>query len=172
MTVVYTGHGVTLNHGDVVADRVLAEIDDASVHAVVTDPPYGIGFMGSEWDQPGTFGSQKRNGRPGVHQRRTRVDHTTTRVNGVWHPTVKPLTLMRWLVRLITPPGGVVLDPFAGSGTTVEACLLEGMGCVAVERDAKYLPLIEARITRQRDPVAHVRLVGDEHPTLFDEDAS
>jgi ribosomal protein L2 len=41
--------------------------------------------------------------------------------------------------------------------------------CIAVEREADYLPLIVARITRQRDPVAHVALVGDEHPTLFDE---
>ena len=64
------------------------------------------------------------------------------------HPTVKPLDLMRWLVRLVTPPGGVVLEPFAGSGTTVEACILEGFDCIAIEREADYLPLIEARIAR------------------------
>src|SRR5699024_664753 len=44
-------------------------------------------------------------------------------VGGVQHPTVKPLAIMRWLIRLVTPPGGVVLDPFAGSGTTIEAAL-------------------------------------------------
>lgn len=70
-------------------------------------------------------------------------------VDGVAHPTVKPLALMRWLVKLVTPPGGVVLDPFAGSGTTLEACLLEGFDHVGIEREAEYLPLIEARLDRQ-----------------------
>lgn len=69
-------------------------------------------------------------------------------VGGVTHPTVKPLTLMRWLVRLVTPPGGTVLDPFAGSGTTVEAALLEGFDVIAVEKMAEYVPLIEFRIAR------------------------
>lgn len=68
--------------------------------------------------------------------------------NGVAHPTVKPLDLMRWLVRLVTPPGGLVLEPFAGSGTTVEACIHEHMRCVAIEREADYLPLIDERINR------------------------
>ncbi|MEV5001979.1 DNA-methyltransferase [Nocardioides sp. LML1-1-1.1] len=84
------------------------------------------------------------------------------RVDGVAHPTVKPLELMRWLVRLITPPGGVVLEPFAGSGTTVEAAVIEGFRCVAIEREAEYLPLIEARIARRRDPVRAVQLAGDD----------
>ncbi|AWN02572.1 DNA methyltransferase [Mycobacterium phage Oogway] len=70
------------------------------------------------------------------------------KVDGVAHPTVKPLELMRWLVKLVTPPGGVVLDPFAGSGTTAEACLLEGFDCIAIEKGADYIPLIEHRISR------------------------
>ncbi|PJE24767.1 MAG: hypothetical protein CK431_04500 [Mycobacterium sp.] len=68
--------------------------------------------------------------------------------DGIAHPTVKPLDLMRWLVRLVTPPGGVILDPFAGSGTTGEACLREGKRCVLVEREADYLPLILRRLDR------------------------
>ena len=72
-------------------------------------------------------------------------------VDGVRHPTVKPLALMRWLIRLVTPHGGLVLDPFAGSGTTIEAALLEGMRCVAVEHEAQYLPLIRQRIDRAWD---------------------
>lgn len=68
-------------------------------------------------------------------------------VDGVVHPTVKPLTLMRWLVRLVTPPNGLVYDTFAGSGTTGEACLLEGLRCLLIEREAEYLPLIAARLT-------------------------
>lgn len=68
------------------------------------------------------------------------------RVDGMAHPTVKPLALIRWLVRLVTPPGGVVLDPFIGSGTTAEACRLEGFDCIGVESNADYVPLIEARL--------------------------
>ncbi|SDG95993.1 DNA-methyltransferase [Klenkia brasiliensis] len=64
------------------------------------------------------------------------------------HPTVKPLDLMRWLVRLVTPPGGLVLDPFAGSGTTAEACVVEGFRCTTIEREAKYLPLIVGRLAK------------------------
>jgi site-specific DNA-methyltransferase (adenine-specific) len=75
------------------------------------------------------------------------------RVGGVAHPTVKPLDLMRWLVRLVTPPGGLVLDPFAGSGTTAEACVVEGFRCVAVEREPTYLPLIVARLVKELQPV-------------------
>ena len=67
-------------------------------------------------------------------------------VDGIAHPTVKPLALMRWLVRLVTPPGGIVLDPFAGSGTTLEAAVLEGFVAVGIEREADYLRLIEARM--------------------------
>ncbi len=70
------------------------------------------------------------------------------RVGVVAHPTVKPLDLMRWLVRLVTPPSGTVLDPFAGSGTTAEACLIEGFRCVTIERCADYLPLIRARFDK------------------------
>lgn len=69
-------------------------------------------------------------------------------VDGVVHPTVKPVDLMQWLVRLVTPPGGLVLEPFAGSGTTAEACLVEGMRCIAIEREATYLPLIVQRVTK------------------------
>lgn len=75
------------------------------------------------------------------------------RVDGVAHPTVKPLDLMRWLVRLVTPKGGVVLDPFVGSGTTAEACVVEGFHCIAVEREVEYLPLIVARLSKPLQPV-------------------
>ena len=70
-------------------------------------------------------------------------------VDGVQHETVKPLKIMRWLIRLVTPPGGVVLDPFAGSGTTIEAALIEGFDPVGIEMEADYLPLIQHRIDRQ-----------------------
>ncbi len=70
------------------------------------------------------------------------------RVGDVAHPTVKPLDLMQYLVRLVTPPGGTVLDPFAGSGTTAEACIIEGFRCITIELTAEYLPLIAQRLTK------------------------
>jgi DNA modification methylase len=65
---------------------------------------------------------------------------------GSKHPTVKPVQLMRWLVRLVTPPGGTVLDPFAGSGTTGVAALREGMDAILIEREAEYVTDIRRRI--------------------------
>ncbi len=65
---------------------------------------------------------------------------------GSKHPTVKPVDLMRWLVRLVTPPGGTVLDPFAGTGTTGEAAFREGFSAVLVEREAEYRADIARRM--------------------------
>ena len=62
------------------------------------------------------------------------------------HPTVKPLAVMRWLVKLVTPPSGVVLDPFCGSGTTLVAATLEGFDSIGIEMTDEYLPIIEARV--------------------------
>lgn len=72
------------------------------------------------------------------------------KVDGVAHPTVKPLELMRWLIRLVTPPEGVLLDPFAGSGTTLEAAMIEGVRAVGIEFDPAHLPLIMHRIERAK----------------------
>lgn len=62
------------------------------------------------------------------------------------HPTVKPVELMRWLVRLVTPPGGTVLDPFAGSGTTGMACRYEQRRFIGIEREAEYAAIADRRI--------------------------
>jgi hypothetical protein len=67
------------------------------------------------------------------------------------HPTVKPLALMRWLVRLVTPPGGTVLEPFAGSGTTLMACVMEGFNGIGIELTDEYLPIIEGRVKWAHD---------------------
>ena len=74
--------------------------------------------------------------------------------DGSTHPTMKPVSLMRWLVRLVTPPGGLVCDPFLGSGTTALACLAEGMRCLGIEREAEYIAIARKRLleaTRQGD---------------------
>lgn len=66
---------------------------------------------------------------------------------GSKHPTVKPINLLRHLIRMITPPGGIVLDPFAGSGTTGEAAYMEGMQAILIEREAEYQNDIENRLS-------------------------
>jgi len=65
------------------------------------------------------------------------------------HPTVKPTDLMAYLCRLVTPPGGVVLDPFMGSGSTGKAAVREGFHFVGIEREAEYLRIAQARISMQ-----------------------
>jgi site-specific DNA-methyltransferase (adenine-specific) len=64
------------------------------------------------------------------------------------HPTVKPTDLMRWLVRLVTPPGGIVLDPFAGSGSTLVAARAEGVRAVGIEREDEYARIIADRLAQ------------------------
>lgn len=81
------------------------------------------------WDIPGSRSKPRRNS----------------------HPTVKPVALMRWLVRLVTPPGGTILDPFAGSGTTGIAACLEGMEFVGIEREPEYAAIARARVAAWRE---------------------
>lgn len=69
------------------------------------------------------------------------------------HPAVKPIKLLRWLVRLITPHGGLVLDPFMGSGSTGCACALEGVRFMGVDNHEPYLPIAQARIDWWSQPV-------------------
>ena len=69
------------------------------------------------------------------------------------HPTVKPTDLMAYLVRLVTPKGGVVLDPFMGSGSTGKAAVREGMQFVGIERESEYFDIAEARIQNEIDSV-------------------
>lgn len=63
-----------------------------------------------------------------------------------FHPSVKPLKLMRWLLKLVTPKNGKVLDPFLGSGTTAVACMLEGYKCVGIELNKDYQAIIKSRV--------------------------
>jgi DNA modification methylase len=67
------------------------------------------------------------------------------------HPTVKPVDLMRYLIRLVTPPNGTVLDPFAGSGTTLVAAIHEHMNPIGIELTEEYWPIIEARTDHARN---------------------
>jgi site-specific DNA-methyltransferase (adenine-specific) len=70
------------------------------------------------------------------------------RGDGNTHPTVKPIALMRWLVRLVCPAGGLVLDPFGGSGTTGVACVKEGRLCLMIEKNKEYAEIARARVAK------------------------
>ena len=63
-----------------------------------------------------------------------------------YHPTVKPISLMKYLCRLITPPDGIVLDPFAGSGSTCIACKMEGFNYIGIEKEADYVEIAKHRL--------------------------
>jgi DNA modification methylase len=76
------------------------------------------------------------------------------RGDGNTHPTVKPLALIDYLVRLVTPPDGTVLDPFLGSGTTALACYRRHFGCVGIEQSADYLAIAESRLAAERQQFA------------------
>ena len=76
------------------------------------------------------------------------------RGEGNIHPTVKPTDLMRYLCRLVTPPGGTVLDPFMGSGSTGRGALLEGFDFIGIEMSPEYLEIARARITTIEEKLA------------------
>ncbi len=74
------------------------------------------------------------------------------------HPTVKPMSLMRWLVRLVTPPGGTILEPFAGSGTTVVAGHVEGFDVIAFEQSPAYCDIVKSRMLEVDGEIETVRI--------------
>jgi DNA modification methylase len=106
-------------------------------------------------NRPAGVGDERLNGTSEERRGRSAVQ---PRAN--IHPTVKPTALMRYLCRLVTPPGGTVLDPFAGSGSTGKAALLEGFNAILCELTDEYWPIIEARC----NAVAK----ADRQQTLFD----
>lgn len=79
-----------------------------------------------------------------------------------FHPTVKPTDLMRYLIKLVTPPGGVVLDPFTGSGSTGKAAILEGFDFIGIELTEEYLPIIEGRLAHAEKMRAEAEAKEDE----------
>lgn len=91
-----------------------------------------------------TDSDSRQDGAPGSDNPRLRVNE---RRND--HPTVKPVDLMRWLCRLVTPPGGIICDPFLGSGSTAMAALDEGFRCIGIEREPRYIAIARDRITHR-----------------------
>ncbi|MGH2911015.1 MAG: DNA-methyltransferase [Solirubrobacteraceae bacterium] len=95
--------------------------------------------------------ASKREREAGCEELRLRSDllygRPTPRLRRNIHPTVKPVQLMRWLIRLAVPPGGIVLDPFTGSGTTGIAAVMEDRTFLGIEREAAYVDIACARLT-------------------------
>ena len=86
--------------------------------------------------------------------------------NNAMHPTTKPIDLMRYLCKLITPPNGTVLDPFAGSGTTLCAAALEGFNVLGVERELEYVRIAEARLAHWSGGAYEPSTPTDTKPTI------
>lgn len=83
-------------------------------------------------------------------------------VGGVQHVTVKPLELMRYLIRLVVRPGSLILEPFAGSGTTLQAAAMENVRAVGCELDDRYIPLIKARFAQGIEAPLDLFGLGDD----------
>ncbi len=99
------------------------------------------------YDMPARSGGEatdRKDGSAGLRSPRAGAGRTGGAGN--YHPTVKPVDLMRWLVRLVTPVGGVVLDPFLGSGTTGIACRYESRDFIGIEKEAQYIEIARRRI--------------------------
>ena len=88
---------------------------------------------------------ERKEGTAGLDNPRAGAGRTAAEIRN-FHPTVKPVRLMRWLIKLITPPGGTALEPFAGSGTTLIAAQREGFKTIAIEQEPAYCDIIRARL--------------------------
>lgn len=88
-------------------------------------------------------------------------DGHDTPIAGNHHPTVKPTALMAYLCRLVTPPGGVVLDPFMGSGSTGKAAIREGFQFIGIEREAQYVEIARARIEFEQKKIIEQKIAAE-----------
>jgi site-specific DNA-methyltransferase (adenine-specific) len=100
---------------------------------------------------------ERKEGSAGTKSPRAGAGRTADSVKN-YHPTVKPVALMEWLITLVTPPGGTVLDPFMGSGTTGIAASSLGFGFIGIEREAEYYEIAKARI-QHKQPCGQLSLL-------------
>ena len=92
--------------------------------------------------------------------------------NGSKHPTVKPVSLMRYLCRLVTPPNGIVLDPFAGTGTTGQAAIDEGFSAILIEQEPEYCATIRWRLALWLTPAPDPAALTQRNPSVPSPDAN
>lgn len=138
------------------SDEVLAGFPQSKGQLAIVGPQYGPKMSVNTY---GDYGPRKqfepRNDSGSAARFFYQAKAGTKDRVGSKHPTVKPVALMRWLVRLVTPPGGTVLDPFAGSGTTGQAAIEEGFRAVLIEQEEEYRADILRRMNAvlvERDP--------------------
>ncbi len=117
------------------------------------------GLEDFEKHSAGVVTGGRREGSAGLQSPRAGAGRTAGARNV--HPTVKPTSLMRYLCRLITPPDGLILDPFAGSGSTGKAALLEGFRFVGIEQDPEYLAIAAARVRAAHEQPKQMELLAD-----------
>lgn len=140
----------------VLDDQAAAQLDAEAPHTVSTVGKPRAGRSGDGWGMTATGSEYEDQGGPSRFFPTFRFEAKAPsserpNVDGVQHPTVKPLALMQWLIRLVVPRGATILDPFAGSGTTLEAGIRESVHVIGIEREATYLPLIMQRLSQDID---------------------
>lgn len=123
-----------------------AKASRAEREAGLEGMPRRVAGVGNVDEQSGRDSSLPSNQYRTDSRQRVARGETPTIPRANHHPTVKPIALMRWLVRLVAPEGGLVLDPFAGSGSTGCAAVLEGRQFIGAELDADYAAIARARI--------------------------
>jgi DNA modification methylase len=153
---------------NVILDEVTAELLDEQSGVSVSKPTESGGYLGNSLAVGGSrvkaYGSTHNDSGGASRFFYVAKASKRDRAEGLdfdnSHPTVKPTALMRYLIKLVTPQGGVVLDPFTGSGSTGKAALLDGFQFVGVELTEEYLPIIEGRLRWASEQV-------DDDDTLF-----
>ena len=139
-----------------------AWVDEQSGESVSRKAPRGdgakMGYHGGSGTQSLSDGHNDSGGASRFFYTAKAPRSERPNVDGVQHPTVKPLAIMEWLISLVTPPGGTALDPFAGSGTTIEAARKLGHKSIGVEAEEDYLLLIDQRL--QRSNTSPIELEG------------
>lgn len=124
------------------SDEVVSAFPDTESGSRAPGEYGGMGYHGAgQWQMPGIEGDSGSAARFFYSAKAGPLDRL-----GSAHATIKPVDLMRWLVRLVTPPGGHVLEPFAGSGTTGIACMAEQMACTMIEMEADHVADIARKL--------------------------
>lgn len=126
------------------------QLGDLKNHSRSIKSPNGIyGVQPPRYDAIKRVESNKSAARFFYSAKTSPTDRSAGMLGGMTnnHPTVKPTALMQYLVRLVTPPGGVVLDPFMGSGSTGKACMREGVSFIGIELDSDYIEIAKSRIS-------------------------
>lgn len=150
MTPYYDHAGVTIYHGDCreILPAVLGTTEDRGFSVMVTDPPYGLEFPYRSYDDTNgvTKADTKRiTGGAGVGFQRSAAEKA--------HTCPKPLNMMKWVVQRFVEQDRMVVDPFAGSGTTLLAAKETGRKAIGIELDEKYCEIAATRLEQEVLPL-------------------